>query len=65
MTLSECLQVAYHKSIRHLILLLYSRELLILDLHIKQTVGVIPTMEKAASPFLQVCRSSFLKVGWC
>ncbi|KAK6635197.1 hypothetical protein RUM44_000448 [Polyplax serrata] len=65
MTLSECLQVAYHKSIRHLILLLYSRELLILDLHIKQTVGVIPTMEKAASPFLQVYSCKQRDILYC
>lgn len=54
MTLSECLQVAYHRSLRHHFLLLYPREILILDLHINQTVGIVPLGDKTASPFLQV-----------
>lgn len=54
MTLSECLQVAYHRSLRHHFLLLYPREILLLDLHINQTVGIVPLGDKTASPFLQV-----------
>ncbi|KAJ4431502.1 hypothetical protein ANN_20100 [Periplaneta americana] len=53
MTVSECLQLEYHRSLRHHLLLLYAREVLVLDLHINQTVGIIP-LEKTASPLLQV-----------
>ncbi|PSN34557.1 WD repeat-containing protein 11 [Blattella germanica] len=38
MTVSECLQLEYHRSLRHHLLLLYAREVLVLDLHINQTV---------------------------
>lgn len=40
-TLSDCLQVVFHRSARDHILLVYSREILILDLDIGQTVGFI------------------------
>ncbi|XP_070541595.1 WD repeat-containing protein 11-like isoform X2 [Ptychodera flava] len=56
-SLNECLQLTYHQACRHHLLLVYSREILIVDLEINQTVGVIP-MERNGSPFLQVisCR---------
>ncbi|XP_077991912.1 WD repeat-containing protein 11-like isoform X2 [Glandiceps talaboti] len=56
-SLNECLQMTYLQSSRHHLLLLYSREVLIVDLEINQTVGVIP-MERSGSPFLQIipCR---------
>nr|CAD7258867.1 unnamed protein product [Timema shepardi] len=59
MTVSECLQLSYHSSLRHHLLLLYAREVLLLDLHINQTVGIIP-LEKTASPLLQVLISVVL-----
>lgn len=40
-TLNECLQLIYHRSYRHHLLLLYPREILILDLEINQTVGIV------------------------
>ncbi|XP_074640587.1 WD repeat-containing protein 11-like isoform X2 [Tubulanus polymorphus] len=51
--LNECLQLTYLLSCRHHLLLVYSREMLILDLEINQTVGIIP-MERTGSPFIQV-----------
>ena len=51
--LNECLQLTYHQACRHHLILLYSREILILDLEINQTVGIIP-MERTGSPFTQV-----------
>ncbi|KAK7498382.1 hypothetical protein BaRGS_00010336, partial [Batillaria attramentaria] len=51
--LNECLQLSFHQSCRHHILLLYQREILILDLQINQTVGII-AMDRASSPFTQV-----------
>ncbi|KAI5748459.1 hypothetical protein M8J77_025794 [Diaphorina citri] len=56
-TLTECLQLTYHRSLRHHILLLYARDILIIDLHINMSVGVIP-IERTASPLIQVisCR---------
>ncbi|XP_071448701.1 WD repeat-containing protein 11-like [Hetaerina americana] len=53
MTASECLQLLYHNSLRHHLMLVYPREALLLDLHINQTVGIIP-LEKTASPLTQV-----------
>ncbi|KAI8499468.1 WD repeat-containing protein 11 [Branchiostoma belcheri] len=52
-TLNECLQLMYLRSCRNHLLLVYSKELLILDLEIKQTVGIV-AIERSGSPFLQV-----------
>ena len=51
--LNECLQLSFHQSCRHHILLLYAREILILDLQINQTVGII-AMDRTSSPFTEV-----------
>ncbi|XP_047483248.1 WD repeat-containing protein 11-like [Penaeus chinensis] len=51
--LTECLQLAYHKTVRDQLLLLYSREILVLDLTINQTVGIV-AIDRAMSPFCQV-----------
>ncbi|XP_041368583.1 WD repeat-containing protein 11-like [Gigantopelta aegis] len=50
---SECLQLSFHPSCRHHIILLYPREMLILDLEINQTVGMV-SLDKTSSPFVQV-----------
>lgn len=52
-TLNDCLQLAYLPSKRNHMLLLYPREILILDLEVNQTVGVI-AIERTGIPFLQV-----------
>uniref|UniRef100_A0A5F9D790 WD repeat domain 11 n=1 Tax=Oryctolagus cuniculus TaxID=9986 RepID=A0A5F9D790_RABIT len=52
-TLNDCLQLAYLPSKRNHMLLLYPREILILDLEVNQTVGVI-AIERTGVPFLQV-----------
>ena len=51
--LNECIQLTYHKACRHHLILVYAREVLILDLEINQTVGTIP-MDRTGSPFLEV-----------
>ena len=53
MGLNDCLQLEYHQSCRHHLLLLYSKEILILDLQINQTVGII-SIERNSSPFVKV-----------
>ncbi|CAG2205677.1 WDR11 [Mytilus edulis] len=53
MALNECLQLLHHQSCRHHLILLYPREILILDLEINQTVGIIQ-MERSGSPYVQV-----------
>ena len=53
MALNECLQLTFHQACRHHLVLLYPREVLVLDLDINQTVGIIP-MERTGSPFVQV-----------
>ena len=53
MTVSECLQMMYHRSLCHHLLLLYPRDILLIDLHINQTVGIV-SVEKAMSPLVQV-----------
>ncbi|XP_068114117.1 WD repeat-containing protein 11 [Hyperolius riggenbachi] len=52
-TLNECLQLCYLPSRRNHMLLLYPREILILDLEVNQTVGVV-AIERTGVPFLQV-----------
>ena len=49
----ECLSLVFHRSSPDLLLLLYSGELLVLDLIINQTVAVIP-VERKMSPFLNL-----------
>lgn len=57
LTLSDCLQVLYHRSVRNHLLLVYPREVLILDLDIGQTVGLV-SIDRTSTPILQVypCR---------
>ncbi|XP_005089399.1 WD repeat-containing protein 11 [Aplysia californica] len=52
-TLNECLQLCFHRSCRHHLMLLYPREMLILDLEINQTVGII-AIDRSSSSFTQV-----------
>ncbi|NXW53332.1 WDR11 protein, partial [Eurystomus gularis] len=52
-TLNDCLQLSFLPSKRNYMLLLYPREILILDLEVNQTVGVI-AIERTGVPFLQV-----------
>uniref|UniRef100_H3AKR3 WD repeat-containing protein 11 n=1 Tax=Latimeria chalumnae TaxID=7897 RepID=H3AKR3_LATCH len=52
-TLNNCLQLAHLPSKRNHMLLLYPREILILDLEVNQTVGVI-AIERTGVPFIQV-----------
>lgn len=59
-SLNECLQLSFHRSCRHHILLLYTREILILDLQINQTVGII-AIDRASSPFTQVSSNCKLR----
>ncbi|XP_075222794.1 WD repeat-containing protein 11-like [Lycorma delicatula] len=64
MTVSECLQLIYHRSQRDHILLLYPRDILIVDLHINQTVGII-SIEKAMSPLVQIISARQRDVIYC
>uniref|UniRef100_A0A8D8RS64 WD repeat-containing protein 11 n=2 Tax=Cacopsylla melanoneura TaxID=428564 RepID=A0A8D8RS64_9HEMI len=64
MTLSDCLQLSYHRSLRHHVLLLYARDVLIIDLHINMSVGVIP-IERTASPLTQVISCRQRDVLYC
>lgn len=54
-TLNDCLQLSYLPSKRNHMLLLYPREILILDLELSQTVGVV-AIERSGVPFTQVRR---------
>ena len=42
---SECQQVLFHRAARSHLLLVYQREVLILDMDIGQTVGIITRFE--------------------
>lgn len=53
LTVSECIQFAYHRALRNHILLMYQHDILIIDLYISMTVGVI-SIDKSFSPFCQV-----------
>ncbi|XP_034244567.1 WD repeat-containing protein 11-like [Thrips palmi] len=61
---AECLQVIHHQAIRNLLLLVYPSEILILDLHINHTVGLIP-LERSTSPLLQVVSARQRNVLYC
>ncbi|CAG5129448.1 unnamed protein product [Candidula unifasciata] len=52
-SLNECLQLCFHHSCRHHLMLLYPREMLILDLEINQTVGII-ALDRSSSSFTMV-----------
>jgi len=56
---NECLQLVYHRAVRHYLLLVYAREILIVDLGIKQTVGVI-ILDRGVASFVSIipCRQS-------
>lgn len=62
--MTECLQVIHHQAIRNLLLLVYPSEILILDLHINHTVGLIP-LERSTSPLLQVVSARQRNVLYC
>ena len=64
LALSDCLQVAYHRAIRNHILLVYPREVLILDLDIGQTVGLI-ALDRGSPQILQVTIAVFRKLPVC
>lgn len=51
--LNECLQLSYHQSYRHHLLLLYPKEILVLDLEINQTVGIVG-IERNGFPLVQL-----------
>jgi hypothetical protein len=53
-SLNDCIQVLFHPIHRHLILIIYPREILIFDLQILQTVGSI-LCEKTSAAFYKVC----------
>ncbi|PIK33260.1 putative WD repeat-containing protein 11 [Apostichopus japonicus] len=52
-SLQECIQFCYLKSQRHHLVLVYAREILVLDLEIRQTVTTIP-MDRSGSPFINI-----------
>lgn len=54
---ADCLQLSYLPSKRNHMLLLYPREILILDLELSQTVGVV-AIERSGVPFIQVGRNT-------
>ncbi|XP_053406773.1 WD repeat-containing protein 11-like [Mercenaria mercenaria] len=62
--LNECIQLMYLRSCRHHLVLVYPREILILDLEINQTVGIIPA-ERTGSPFLEVLPMRQRDVLYC
>lgn len=57
-SMSECLQLSFHRSLRHIICLVYAREVLLVDLRIQHTVAVLPSTDRMASPLQQLllCR---------
>ena len=53
LAMSSCAQVLYHRSARNHVLLAYPREILVIDLDIGQTVGVI-AVDRSAPQILNV-----------
>uniref|UniRef100_A0A4W5MPI7 WD repeat domain 11 n=1 Tax=Hucho hucho TaxID=62062 RepID=A0A4W5MPI7_9TELE len=61
---ADCLQLSYLPSKRNHMLLLYPREILILDLELSQTVGVV-AIERSGVPFIQVIPCSQRDALFC
>lgn len=57
-SLNECLQLSFHRCLRHIICLVYAREILLVDLRIQHTVSVLAAADRNYSPFQQLllCR---------
>ena len=57
-SLNECLQLSFHRCLRHIICLVYSREILLVDLRIHHTVAVLVSTDRSYSPLQQLllCR---------
>ena len=53
MTLVDCLQLCFSPTVQGHLLLLYSREILIIDIEIMQAVGSV-FLERASAPFIQM-----------
>jgi len=53
MKMRECQQLIYHRAVSNLLLLMYPLEILLLDLHIHNIIGIIQ-LERSSSPLLQV-----------
>lgn len=62
--LVDCIQVAFVSSYRHHLLVLYPKEVLILDLNIMQAVGSIH-LERNTSPFIQVFACKQRNIIYC
>lgn len=52
-SLNDCIQILFHPLHRHLIFIIYPREILIFDLQILQTIGSIPC-EKTSAAFYKI-----------
>lgn len=63
-SLQECIQMTYLRSCRHHLVLLYPREILLMDLEINQTVGII-SADRSGSPFLEVLPMRQRDVLYC
>lgn len=59
-----CLQLAFHQARKNHIILLYAREVLILDLKVNQIIEAI-SAEKTGSPFQQVISTRFVDAMIC
>lgn len=57
-SLNECLQLSFHRSLRHIICLVYPREVLLVDLRIHHTVAVLTASDRSYAPLQQLllCR---------
>jgi len=63
-SLADCLQVAFSRSYRHHIFVVYTREIVIMDIETKQEVGSI-SLERNSSPFLQIMPCKQRNVLYC
>ncbi|XP_043230109.1 WD repeat-containing protein 11-like [Amphibalanus amphitrite] len=53
----ECVQLSYHRARRHLLLLVFGRQVLLVDTQLGRAVGAVPA-DKSGSPFTQVMSCS-------
>ncbi|XP_043202884.1 WD repeat-containing protein 11-like [Amphibalanus amphitrite] len=53
----ECVHLSYHRARRHLLLLVFGRQVLLVDTQLGRAVGAVPA-DKSGSPFTQVMSCS-------
>ncbi|CAH0382935.1 unnamed protein product [Bemisia tabaci] len=64
LTVEDCIEIHFHHSLKHLLIVLYPRDILIIDLKMETAVGIV-SIEQSASPFIQLWPARQRDVLYC